>query len=61
MTYQAHDWNIGINVAGLAIVNALEVWRPGYISAAVPMAVLWVGAVVLVSVSLVVRQKSINK
>lgn len=58
MTRQLVDWTIGIHIVGLAVVTILEAWRPGYVSMALPMWLLWVGGVILMSAAVMIKQKT---
>ena len=55
------DINIAINIIGLAVIGALESWRPGVVSGALNIGFVWVGAVVLLSAGLLVKRKNGNQ
>ncbi len=44
------DISLAINIVGLMVITALESWRPGYVSVAVNVGVVWLVAVGLLSV-----------
>lgn len=50
------DISIAMNIAGLAVMSGLESWRPGYVSGAVNISLVWLAAVILVSGGLVVKR-----
>jgi hypothetical protein len=51
------DISIVLNIIGLAVIGALESWRPGVVSGAVNISFVWIGAVVLLSVGLLVKRQ----
>jgi hypothetical protein len=55
------DISIAINISGLAVIGALESWRPGFVSGAVNVGLVWIGAVVLLSVTLLVKRRYNNQ
>lgn len=52
------DISLVLNITGLAVVSALEAWRPGFVTSAVNIGVVWVGAVLLISVGLFAKHKT---
>lgn len=51
------DFSIAINIIGLMALSALESARPGMVSAAVNVGVVWLGAVVLLSLGLLEKKE----
>lgn len=50
------DYILGINVADLAVVIGLEHWRPGLVSQALDLSLLWVVAAIAVGLAWVWRR-----
>lgn len=55
------DCIIGINLLGVAMVTALEQWRPGAISAAVPLWVVWTMPTLFVTLALLLDRPESNR
>ncbi len=52
------DWIIGINIAGLVTITALESWRPGLISTGINIGLMWIVAVTLISLGLLMKNST---
>lgn len=48
---------IALHIIGLAVISALESWRPGIVSSAVDIGMVWLFAVVLIG-GLMVKNQS---
>ena len=56
MTILLVDISITLNIVGLALVSALEAWRPGSISGAVNFGLIWIGAVIFLGLGLLLKR-----
>lgn len=50
--------SIALNIAGLAVMTTLESWRPGFVSGAVNVGIVWLGAVGLIALGLIMTRKN---
>lgn len=50
------DVSVAINILGLTVISALESWRPGFVSGAVSVSIVWVISVILISAGLITKK-----
>lgn len=55
MTNRFLELCLAINIIGLALISALESWRPGVVSSAVNIGFVWIAAVGLITIGVLLR------